>query len=135
MISKKYALDFPPTLSGKPLTYVLVKEYDLVVNILRARITPEDAGRLVVELSGEEEMMRRGLEYLAAQGVVVEPHTRDIIWLTEQCVDCGACTGVCRVDALTMNTDSWKLEFDKGKCVLCGACVDACPVAAIKVEF
>jgi L-aspartate semialdehyde sulfurtransferase ferredoxin len=135
MISKKYALDFPAGLTSKPVTFRLVKDFDLVVNILRARIDPEDVGRLVVELTGEELMIHKGLDYLRGQGVAVEAHTRDIVWDAEQCVNCGACTAICKPRALRIGPDEWKLDFDKGKCVVCGICVEACPVGAIKVEL
>ncbi|MGQ9674232.1 MAG: NIL domain-containing protein [Chloroflexota bacterium] len=135
MISRRYVLVFPAGLTGKPITYGLVKEFDLVVNILRARINPDDIGRLVVELTGEEAMIQKGLDYLREQGVSVEPHSRDIVWNSEECVDCGACTGVCRPMALRLDPHTWKLDFDKGKCVMCGTCVEACPVGAIQVEL
>lgn len=135
MSSKRYVLNFPAGLAGKPITYRLVKDYDLVVNILRARINPDDVGRLVVELTGDEAMIQEGLQYLREQGVSVEPHSRDILWNSEECVDCGACTGVCKPQALHLDPGTWKLEFDKGKCVICGICVEACPVGAIQVDL
>lgn len=137
MESKKFILSFPVELVDKPLTYHLVKDYDLVVNILQARITPEDeeTGRLVVELSGDEQNLRKGIYFLSEQGVHVEPHTRDIVWDEAECVHCGACSGVCHPQALELNRESWMMTFDRGKCILCGICVEACPVKAMKVEF
>lgn len=135
MISRRYVMSFPAGLTSKPITYRLVKDFDLVVNILRARINPDDVGRLVVELTGDEPMIQRGLDYLAIQGVTVEPHSRDIAWNSDECVDCGACTAVCKPRALSMDQQTWKLDFDKSKCVVCGTCVEACPVGAIQVEL
>ncbi len=135
MSTKRFALDFPPQLAGKALTYRLVKDYDLILNILRAKITPEDAGHLVVELSGQEEQINNGIEFLKSYGVVVAPHSKDIVIETDNCIDCGACTSVCKTHALTMNKSSWKLEFDRNLCLLCGICVEACPVKAINIEI
>jgi len=135
--SKKFILSFPVELADKPLTYHLVKDYDLVVNILQARINPreEETGRLVVELSGEEQNLRNGIEFLVEQGVHVESHTRDIVWNVEECVHCGACTGVCHPRALALNPETWTMTFDRSKCIVCGICVDACSVGAIEIEF
>jgi ferredoxin len=135
MISKKYVLNFPTALTDKAITYHLVKDYDLVVNILRANVDAEAIGRLLVELTGDEAKVREGLDYLRNSGVLVEVHSNDISWNSEKCVDCGACTGVCRPEALRLNHDTWKLEFDRSRCVLCSLCVEACPVGAFEVEL
>lgn len=48
----------------------------------------------------------------------------------DTCIGCGACVGVCPVEALSMN-DEGKSVCDEGLCIDCGACVDVCPTAAI----
>ena len=47
MPKKKVVLNFPPHLIDQPITYRLIKDYGLVVNILRARITPQEWGSMV----------------------------------------------------------------------------------------
>ena len=133
MTSKRYVLDFPTHLLDKPLTYHLVKDFDLVVNILRAHITPEERGRMVVELSGSEDAVGRGLAYLVDHGVVAEPETKQITWDDKACVDCGACTALCPTDARYMDKETWKLVFDRDRCIVCGLCVTACPLRIITV--
>ena len=54
MKKTRVVLSFPPSNVEEPVTYRLIKDYDLVVNILRASIDPGKQGRMVVELSGEE---------------------------------------------------------------------------------
>ena len=55
MVSKRIVLKFPPNLIDQPIVYKLVKEYDLVFNILRARVTPKEEGELVIELQGKKQ--------------------------------------------------------------------------------
>ena len=50
MIKHRLVLCFPATLVEQPLIYHLVKDYDLMVNILRADINPRKEGRLVLEI-------------------------------------------------------------------------------------
>jgi len=48
----------------------------------------------------------------------------------EECINCGACEGVCPVQCIT-EVDHARL-IDVSVCVDCGACKDVCPVACIK---
>ena len=68
MPKKKVVLNFPPHLIDQPITYKLIEEHGLVVNILRARITPNEWGRMVVELSGNGGQLEEGLNFLAESG-------------------------------------------------------------------
>jgi Fe-S-cluster-containing hydrogenase component 2 len=47
----------------------------------------------------------------------------------EVCVGCGACVGVCPVEAISMDKD--KAKIDQETCIECGACITECPVEAI----
>ena len=49
------------------------------------------------------------------------------------CIGCGACTGVCPVNALTLD-DEGKSECNADLCIDCHACVGTCPVEAIVAE-
>jgi len=133
MARKKVVLTFPPEIVAQPITYHLVKDYDLVINILRAEIYEEETGRMVLELDGDEGKIKDGLAYLESQGVQVQEAARDITLDEEKCIDCGACTAVCLTDALAIGPEDWKLKFDKEKCILCELCVNACPLQIIKV--
>lgn len=133
MAKKKVVLTFPPEIVAQPITYHLVKDYDLITNILRAEIREEETGHMVVELTGKTDAIERGLEYLRGLSVAVQEAAKDITLDQEGCVDCGACTAVCPTDALSMSTETWKLVFDKERCILCELCVNACPVRVIKV--
>jgi len=47
------------------------------------------------------------------------------------CNTCGACVGVCPVNALTLEKNG--VVIDRDKCTECGACQKICPVAAIEI--
>lgn len=134
-LSKKIVLIFPAYLAEKPITYHLIKDYDLILNILRAKVTPNTEGRLVIELTGDEKNINEGIEYMRSQNVIVEEMARDIAIDEESCVHCGVCNSVCTTGALSLSQIDHKLQFNKDKCVLCGQCVDICPVDAICVIF
>jgi ferredoxin len=135
MIKKKLVLSFPEKVVTKPITYALVKEFDLVFNILRAEITPDMEGKMLIELQGTDQQIRDAIDYLNSVGVAVQEAAKDIMIDKDGCVDCGACTSICITQALTLDKKTKKLKFNKDKCILCGLCLDCCPVTAIKVNM
>jgi ferredoxin len=136
MPKTRIVLSFPPSLTEVPLTYHLVKEFDLAINILKAKITPGEAGKLVIELSnGSEANIQAGIQYIISQGVHVEPIGKEIVWNEAECIHCGACTAVCRSKALTIAAPDWQLSFDKEQCIVCESCVKACPMQIIQATF
>lgn len=135
MVRKRLDLTFPPRQSLKPIIYHLVKDYDLVPNILRAQIQPAQQGRMVLEITGAKENYEAGVAFLERQGLIVTEAARDIVLDEERCVECGLCTAVCKPDALTLDPQTQTLRFDKDACVYCEACVIACPRRAIALAF
>ncbi|MFQ5867238.1 MAG: NIL domain-containing protein [bacterium] len=135
MAKKRIVLTFPPELVDQPIIYRLVKNYDLVLNILRAQVTPKEEGKMVLELEGDTEVINKGVKYLEDKKVGIQPLAKDIKLNDEECISCGACIAVCSPKALSMNTESWKLEFDRDRCLLCGLCLPACPLGVIQIEF
>jgi len=135
MPRRRIDLTFPPRQATKPITYHLVKDYDLVPNILRAAIQPEQEGRMLLELTGRKEDFDAGIAFLEGEGIIVRTAATDIRLDEEACVLCGLCTAVCRPDALTLEKGTAELVFDKDKCVYCEACVVACPRRAITLSF
>ena len=134
MARKRLDLTFPPRQATKAITYHLVKDFDLVPNILRAQIQPEQEGRMLVEISGRKEDLESGIRFLEAEGLAVREAAADICLDEEGCVVCGLCSAVCKPGALTLDSDA-NLVFDKNKCVYCEACVIACPRRAITLKF
>lgn len=135
MTRKRLDLIFPPRQSLKPIIYHLVKDYELVPNILRAQIHPAQEGRMVLEVTGSRQSFEAGVAFLESQGLTVNEAASDIVLDEGRCVDCGLCTAVCKPDALTLDAETQALAFDKDKCVYCEACVIACPRRAITLTF
>lgn len=135
MAKRRLVLTFPPKLVEEPITYRLIKDYDLVVNILRAKISPEEEGRLMIELSGEKSALKGGMDYLNRLNVNIQPLARDIRWLEENCTHCTVCVSLCPTEAIVVDRNSMKISFNKDKCIACGACIPACPYKAIEILF
>ena len=135
MVSRRIVLRFPPRLVDQPIVCNLTRRYDLVFNILRASVTPNEEGLLVLEIRGEEESCRGGVAYLENVGVRVQPLSQDIVRNESRCTHCGACVGVCPSGALSLDVDTMKVLFDNEKCIACEFCVRACPPRAMEVHF
>ncbi len=132
MASRNVLLIFKSNIMYKPVIYRLAKDFDLIFNILEAKILPRREGRILLELRGEEDIIEKGMRFLETQKVVVEP-LEDKVWREEErCIHCGACTGLCPTAALTRVPPEMKVVFDVHKCVACGICGLACPFGAMK---
>jgi ferredoxin len=134
-VSHKIVLHFPPAATDQPVIYRLSRDYGLVFNILRASITPEEEGLMVLELSGEEDDYRRATDYLKEMGIRLQPLVQDIRKNDDRCTDCGACVGVCPTEALVLERPTMKVLFNPEECVVCGECVPTCPVRAMELTF
>lgn len=134
MARKRLDLTFPPRQATKAITYHLVKDFDVVPNILRAQIQPGQEGRMLLEITGRKEDLESGIAFLEKEGLVVREAAADICLDDEKCVVCGLCTAVCKPGALVLDSAA-ELVFKKDKCVYCEACVIACPRRAISLRF
>jgi Pyruvate/2-oxoacid:ferredoxin oxidoreductase delta subunit len=135
MSRKRLVLTFPSALVHQPITYYLIKDYDLMINILRASVTPNETGRLVIELSGNRNNLDRGIKYLKGMGVQIEPLAQDVKWRKNKCTHCTVCIPVCPTDALKLNRGTMAVSFDSKKCIACGLCIDVCPYRAVEIMF
>lgn len=135
MISKRIVLHFPHRLVDQPIVYKLVKNYELQFNILKAYVTPQEEGLMVLELTGEKENFDKGIEYLQSCGVRIQPLSQDVIRNEAKCTDCGVCVPICPTGALVVDQHSRKVYFYDNKCIACELCVKACPTRAMEVRF
>lgn len=117
----------------KPVTYHLIKDYNLHVNILHADIALNKVGKLTADIMGEEADIEAGFKFIEEQGVKYSIFTKSIIWQEDNCVHCGACTAVCPTGALEMDKENWSLTFEKEKCLVCELCVKTCPLKVMCV--
>jgi L-aspartate semialdehyde sulfurtransferase ferredoxin len=135
MYSKKIVIRYTPDIVQQPVIYQLVKQYDLVFNILKARIFPRREGVIVLELSGSKENFDHGIHFLKEMGLIVEPLSKSVSQNKDKCVHCGSCTAFCPTGALSFELKSYQVTFDPEKCNGCELCVSACPVRAMEINL
>jgi L-aspartate semialdehyde sulfurtransferase ferredoxin len=135
MYSKKVVIRYNAGIVEQPIIYQLVKKYDLIFNILKARIFPRREGVIVLELSGEKENFDQGVRFLQEKGLRVEPLSKSVSQNTDKCVHCGACDAFCSTDALSIDRQTMKVVFDPELCNGCGVCVTACPARAMEINL
>lgn len=134
-VKKRMALGFPADTVNEPITYILIKEYDVQVNILNAEITHGKEGKLLIEMSGEGDKVDEALVYLEEKRVQITPAFKTILFNEKQCIHCGACSSVCFPGALTMDSSSRELKFSPDQCVACELCIKACPLQLFELNF
>lgn len=127
-MKKRIVLTFPASRIEDPIVYHLVKNFDILVNILKADITPGREGKMLLELKTSSEIMKKAEEYISNLDIKINPAMKDIILEQEGCVHCGSCTAVCFADALRMDIESRMLIFSPEKCIACELCLKACPL-------
>lgn len=134
-MKKRIILRFKRSTINKPIVYRLIKDYDLVFNILRANVSPKAESMLVMEIEGTDENFAKGMEYLKTWDIDMVSIEQDINRDEERCVHCGLCTSVCAPEALDIDRETMQVRFDYEKCVACELCVKVCPVKAMRVYF
>ncbi|HHX96896.1 MAG TPA: 4Fe-4S binding protein [Clostridia bacterium] len=133
MAPERIVLRFSEEIADQPIIYHLVRDYDLVINILKASINPHKEGTMVLELSGER--YAEGIQYLKEQGVVVRLLTQEVIRNETKCTHCGNCTVHCPTEALYVERPSMEIKFNGEACIVCLMCVKICPVHAMEVKI
>jgi ferredoxin len=133
MLQRKYLLTFTSDIVNEPITYKIVKSFDLLVNILRADVG-DRGGRLLISVEGSGQQIEKAVQYLVNAKVQVKELNEYVNKSDERCTDCGMCLSICPVDAFEIDRISWKISFNAEKCIACGMCVEACPPQAIKIS-
>lgn len=133
MAKKTIVMVFPPNMVREPVTYRLVKDFDLMVNILAARVTPNEEGHLVLELNGTDASLAEAMSYLSKLGLRVEALAQDVRWYEERCTHCTACVSICPSEALSVERATMRVSFDPDKCIACSLCLAACPYQAVEI--
>lgn len=134
-MKKPVTLTFPRRIVQMPITYRLATEFNVAANIIRAQITPNQSGKLVVELSGDIDALEAAIDWMGMQDINVSLTTAEIVIDRDRCVDCGLCTGVCPTGALRLDPKSFQLQFDRPRCSVCEQCIPTCPVQAIATNL
>ena len=136
MITPKLMFYFPKCECEKPIIYHLVKDYDLIVNVFRARVTPEEEGYLVLDVTGSEAAIQAGVDFVKTFNVTVSLTGKGVLREDERCSHCGYCVPYCPTDALKLADDKTReVAYDETKCIECLACVRVCPYGACTSTF
>ncbi len=132
MAKRRIILHFPKQLVEQPITSNLTRNHDLVVNILRARVNPNETGRMVLEITGKKNNLKEGLQYLEGLGVKMRPLEQEVRWYEEQCTHCTACIPVCPSGALGLDRKKMLVSFASEHCIACELCIPVCPFHAVE---
>ncbi|OPL08749.1 MAG: hypothetical protein AVO33_09235 [delta proteobacterium ML8_F1] len=134
-MKSKIMITFPAEHTGTPLTYRLIKDYDLIINILKADIGYNNIGHILYEIEGEAAMISKTIADINQSGMHCEILDAIIEVDKNQCTDCGLCTAVCFTGALSIASPDWELAYNPQKCTGCDLCVPVCPSMAISKAF
>jgi len=134
-VTRKVVMHFPKRIVEAPILYRLIKDYDIIFNILKASISPEAEGLMVVEFTGERDAYDQGIKYLMEKGVKIQSLSQDVTRNENRCTSCGACVTVCPAGAFSYEPGTMLVKFDNAKCVACGICIKACPPRAMELHF
>jgi L-aspartate semialdehyde sulfurtransferase ferredoxin len=132
---KRYVLTYPPQSVEEPYTYHIIKNYDVMISIINARVTSGEEGHLVIGMTGTRENIEKSVEYLRSKNVKCVSIKRHLKYDQEKCIHCGACTAVCFSGALTMLKPQWLLDFNQENCTVCELCIKACPLGLFQIDF
>ncbi len=135
MATRRVVLHYPRQLIDSPVVSQIVSKYNLEFNILRANITPQSEGLMVLGLQGTEDDIEQALAWVQEQGVAVQPLEKDVVRNGDKCTHCGACVTICPTEALYKDAATQEVLFDSGKCIACELCVPACPPRAMEVAL
>ena len=102
---------------------------------MKASVTPDEEGLLVMEVSGEQDNYDKGIEYLTNAGVRIQSLSQNVSRNEERCTHCGACITICPTGAFELDPVTRLVGFDNEKCLACGLCLKACPPRAMEVHF
>jgi L-aspartate semialdehyde sulfurtransferase ferredoxin len=78
MAKQRVKFTFPQELITLPIIYELGRQFNIVTNVRRADVT-DDRGWVVLEMDGPIEEIERGLDWVSAKGVRVDPVPGDIV--------------------------------------------------------
>ncbi len=135
-VTKKLMLFFPRCECEKPIIYHLVKDYNLVVNVYRAKVTPEEEGYLVLDVTGAQQDIERAMDFVQTFNVSINYTGKGVTWDAQRCTHCGHCIPHCPTAALHIADQATReVAFNEADCIECLACIRVCPFGACTSAF
>jgi ABC-type methionine transport system ATPase subunit len=77
-MKKRVKLTFPQQLIKEPVIFTMAKQFNVMPNIRRARVT-ETVGEMILELEGADKDLESGVAWLKDKGVDVELVEGDVV--------------------------------------------------------
>jgi ferredoxin len=135
-VTKKLMLFFPKCECEKPIIYHLVKDYNLIVNVFRAKVTPEEEGYLVLDVTGTEKDIEQAMAFVKTFNVSINYTGKGVTWDEDRCTHCGHCITHCPTAALCIaDAATRRVGFNEADCIECLACIRVCPFNACASAF
>ena len=133
-MEKKFKIEFDEANVQDSVAYILVTEFDLKPNVLKAEISGDGSGVMILSLDGDEAKLEAAEKRLKEAGFNVSI-TKRIECDESLCWDCGACVSICPAYCFSHDKDTMEVVLDNSKCIACGACVNACSVHALSLHL
>lgn len=135
-ITKKLMLFFPKCECEKPIIYILVKDHNLEVNIYRAKVTPEEEGYLVLDVTGAAEDIEGAMNFLKTFDVSINETGKGVTRDDARCTHCGHCITHCPTGALHIaDKVTREVVYNEADCIECLGCIRVCPYGACASAF
>jgi L-aspartate semialdehyde sulfurtransferase ferredoxin len=135
-VTHKLMLFFPKCECEKPIIYHLVKDYDLIVNVYRAKVTPEEEGYLVLDVTGTEVNIEKAMDFVRTFNVTINTTGKGVARDLERCTHCGQCVSHCPTGALRIEDGATReVVYHEDDCIECLACIRVCPFGACASTF
>ena len=131
----KFKIEFTESNVQDSVAYILVSEFDLKPNVLKAEISGDGTGIMIVSLIGEEQKLLKAEARLKEAGFVVSELGRRIIKNEDLCFSCGACVSICPTNSIKHDPETWEVILDTSTCIACGACVNSCSRHALTLDI
>ena len=98
-ISKRVVLHFPSRMVDQPIIYRLVKDHDLVLNILKASVTPKEEGIMVARCTH----CGACVVICPTGALALDPKTRMVDFHEDRCTACELCMLTCPPRAMEVH--------------------------------
>ena len=135
-VTKKLMLSFPRCECEKPIIYHLVKDHNLIVNVYRAKVTPEEEGYLILDVTGTEGDIDAGMDFVKTFNVTINYSGKGVTWNADECTHCGHCITHCPTGALHIADEATReVAYAESKCIECLACIRVCPFGVCASAF
>lgn len=134
-MEKKFRIDFNESNVLESVTYLLVSEFNLKPNVLRADIEGDGSGVMLLSIIGNKDDIIRGMNHIRDLGFGVSELSGHIFHDYKKCWSCGACVSLCPTRSIYYDKETMEVRLNTGTCIACGSCINACSVKAIQLEL